>query len=210
MKIIDISVPINGKIPHWPGGTRAKLRRISKIKKEYGCNESSLDMNLHTGTHIDAPLHFISDGKTSNQILLNTFIGDVFVAHLPRVSKISSFELKTIKIPKGVKKVLFKTSNSLLWNKNIAQFNKKYVGITADGALWLAKQNFKLIGVDYLSVAGFDETVAVHKILLGKEMVLLEGINLSFVKSGLYGLICLPISILGTEASPVRAVLIKK
>lgn len=211
MKIIDISILINdkNKTPTWPGGNDLKIKSILNIKENI-CNETSIEMSSHIGTHIDAPFHFIAKGQLVDQFNLDIFIGTVFVAYLPKVKNITSFDLEKLKIPVGIKRILFKTENSLLWKKKISKFTKKYVGITSDGAIWLSKHNFKLIGVDYLSVAKFTETAEVHKILLSKKIVLLESIDLSKVKSGIYELVCLPLKISGLEASPTRAVLIKK
>lgn len=165
-------------------------------------------MGLHTGTHIDAPLHFIDEGKSIDELRLEIFIGPALVVHLPRVKEITAADLDKLKIKKNITRILFKTSNSSLWGKG-AQFKKDYVGLTVSAAKWLAKRNIKLVGVDYLSIAKFDEAVEVHKILLGKGMVLLEGINLSKVKPGIYQLMCLPIKFSNLEAAPVRAVLVK-
>jgi len=210
MKIIDISISVNNRISLWPGNQGLKLKRISDMKKGQAYNETSIDMNVHIGTHIDAPRHFIFSGKTIDQMALDAFIGTTFVAYLPKVKTISSADLEKVRIPKSVKRILFKTSNSLLWEKRVSKFEKEYVGITPDAAMWLSKRNFKLVGVDYLSVAKFDEAPEVHKILLKKGIALLEGINLSGVRPGKYELICLPIKIAGLEASSTRAVLIKK
>lgn len=209
MKIIDISVPVDDKTPRWPGSPGPKLKLVSDMKRGRAYNETSVEMNTHTGTHIDAPSHFISSGKSIDRVAPGTFIGAVLVAHVPGVKRISAADLEKLKIPTGVKRILFKTSNSVLWKKRVSEFKKGYVGITSDAAAWLSKRNFKLIGIDYLSVAKFDETAEVHRILL-KKAVLLESVNLSKVKPGMYELICLPIKMTGAEASPTRAVLIKK
>lgn len=208
MKIIDISVSIDKNIPVWPTASKPQYQQNLSLKKGHSANDSTLHMNLHTGTHIDAPSHFIKNGKTVDSLDPKIFIGPVFVAHFPKAKEIGVEELKKLKTPKNTERILFKTSNSALWG-GTSKFNKNYVGITTGGAKWLTKNNFKLIGVDYLSIAKYDDAVKVHCILLGKGVVLLEGIDLSKVKSGVYNLMCLPIKLANLEAAPVRAILTK-
>ncbi len=208
MKIIDISVPVDENTPVWPTASAPQCISTFSIEKGHSANDSTIHMGLHTGTHIDAPLHFIRDGRSVGAMPLEIFAGPALVVHLPRVKEISAAELAKIKVPKNVTRILFKTSNSVLWGKK-SQFKKDYVGLTADAAVWLSERNVGLIGVDYLSVAKFDDAVAVHKILLGKGVVLLEGIDLSKVKPGNYTLMCLPVKFSAMEAAPVRAVLTK-
>lgn len=209
MKIRDISVPVYTKIPLWPGVASPRFKKNKSIGKGDDVNDTSLEMNLHTGTHVDAPRHFSGTGKSIDQLPLETFIGPAFVAHLPRVKKITAKDLDTLRLPPGVTRLLFRTSNSLLWTKKTLRFKKEYVGLTTDAARWLVQHHIKLVGVDYVSVATFDEAAPVHKILLSKNVVLLEGINLAGVKQGTYQLICLPVNISDAEASPVRAILLK-
>lgn len=206
MKIIDISVAIDKNVPVWPTASPPQCVKTFNIEDGHPANDSAIQMGVHTGTHIDAPLHFINKGKSIDKLPLEIFIGPTRVVHLPRAKEITADDLDKLKIPKNITRILFKTSNSLLWSKG-AQFKKDYVGLTISAAKWLSKQKIKLVGVDYLSIAKFDEAVEVHKILLGKGTVLLEGINLSKVKPGIYQLICLPVKFSNLEASPARAVL---
>jgi arylformamidase len=208
MRIIDISVLANDKITIWPGNTSPQIRRLSDMKKGDAYNETSLEMNVHTGTHIDAPLHFISKGVSIDKSPLDIFIGPAFVAYLPKVKEITVKDLGKLSLPKGIKRILFKTSNSLLWEKKVKKFKKDYVGLTADAASWLVKRGIKLVGMDYLSIAKFGEAVAVHKILLGNNVYIIESLNLTGVKPSTYELICLPLKIADSEAAPVRAVLL--
>lgn len=210
MRIIDISVLVDDKVTIWPGNKHPQLKRVSNMKKGDAHNETSLEMNVHTGTHIDAPLHFLSNGKSTSQIDLKTFIGSVLVIDLSHVKEITSRDLDKIKLPRGTTRLLFKTSNSLFWDKNNSNFKKNYVGITPDAARWVVKRKFKLVGIDYLSVAKFEDAREVHCILLGKGIAILEGINLTNVQEGEYQLICFPIKIAKAEAAPVRAVLLTK
>jgi len=209
MKIIDISTTISNKMTIWPRGFVPKFTKISDMEKGCLFNDTNIEMNLHVGTHVESQSHFIVDGQTINDVTIDKFIGDVYVAVLSQAVDINLNELLRLNIPKGTKRLLFKTKNSDLRRDGVTEFKRDYVGITKDAAYWLVEHNFELIGVDYLSVAKFEEAVEVHKILLGKNIILLEGINLTDVDSGVYYLICLPVKILGTEAAPTRAILIK-
>ena len=210
MKIIDISASINHQIPVWPNSSGLCLTRVSKIGKKSVVNETHIEMNAHIGTHIDAPLHFISQGISVDKLPLDTFIGSAFVAYLPKVKEITVKDLEALSLPKGVKRILFKTSNSLLWEKKVKKFKKNYVGLTAEAASWLVKRGIKLVGMDYLSIAKFSEAIAVHKILLGNNVYIIESLNLTGIKPGIYELICLPLKIADSEAAPARAVLLTK
>mgnify|MGYP001560227284 CR=1 FL=1 len=208
--IIDISVPVNRAIPLWPNSSGLCLTRIANIGKKSVVNETHIEMNAHVGTHIDAPLHFIPKGTSIDKISLDVFIGEALVVYLPKVKEITARDLENLSLPKSIKRVLFKTSNSLLWDKKVKKFKQNYVGLTADAASWLAKRGVKLVGIDYLSIAKFSEAVPVHKILLGKNIYIIESLNLTGVKPGTYKLICLPLKITNSEAAPVRAVLLRK
>lgn len=209
MKIIDISVLVNEDITVWPGNKSPQLRRLSDMKKRDAYNETSLAMNVHSGTHLDAPLHFISKGQAINQMNLSIFIGRVFVADIRNAKEITANDLEKINLPKNIKRLLFKTSNSVLWNKKRPTFIKNYIGITPDAARWIVKRKLVLVGIDYLSIAKFSDTGTVHRALLKAGIAILEGINLTNVKEGEYQLIGFPIKIANAEGAPVRAVLIR-
>ena len=209
MRIIDISVPIDDKAPLWPGNIGPKTKRLSNIENGSEYNETSIEMNVHTGTHIDAPLHFIKNGQSIDKMNPSIFIGSVFIVHLPDVREITAKDLEKINLPKNVNRILFKTSNSLLWNKDNSEFEKEYVGITSDAATWLVEKKITLVGIDYISIATFKETVEVHNILLKEGIAVLEAINLINVEGDNYKLVCLPIKITNAEGAPARAVLIK-
>lgn len=209
MKIIDISIPLNKNTVLWPGSQKVKLKRLADMAKGNNYNENSLEMGLHSGTHLDAPLHFTSKGKPIDRVALEKFIGPVVVVDLPKVKKIEERDLNKIKLPKGTERILFKTSNSLPKNRKNSKFRKNYVSLTQSAARWIIKNKIKLVGIDYLSIADFKETVEVHNILLGAEVAVLENIDLSKVKAGEYELVCLPLNITGAEASPTRAVLLR-
>ena len=213
MKIFDISLPINPRMAVWPGDPPVKLQQLSAIAHGANANVSQIEMSVHTGTHIDAPNHFIDSGKTIDELPLEKLIGQVLVMEIDhKVDIITESVLE--KHPDGdllktAKKVLFKTRNSSLWKVHPTEFQSDYVGINKSGASYLAKMTLDLIGMDYLSVTSFTDTVEPHQILLAKGIIMLEGIDLSGVSGGLYQLYCLPLNIEGCDGAPARAILIQ-
>jgi arylformamidase len=201
-------------MPVWPGDPKVALRRLSKIKDGEMSNVSQIRMSVHTGTHIDAPKHFIEMGSTVEEIPLEKMLGRTLVMEIPDTTEVIS-EQVLMSHPQRealeqANKVLFKTKNSTLWNSSEGLFDEDYVGIDTSGATFLSKLPLDLIGVDYLSIASYNDTTKPHLILLEKEIVLLEGIDLSKVKEGEYTLYCLPLLISGCEGSPARAILMEK
>lgn len=213
MKIIDISVPITNTLPVWPGDPSVDLAKVSSITKGDSANVTRITMSVHTGTHIDAPKHFIDSDITVDQIPLKKLIGEVLVIEIDsQFNVISDAVLKThpeIYQLNQTKKVLFHTRNSRLWKQYPDSFEQKYVGIDTSGARYLQQFNLELIGIDYLSIAPFDDTDLPHQILLSGGSILLEGLDLSDVPGGFYKLYCLPLNILGCEGSPARVILIE-
>ncbi len=212
MNIFDISLPIDANMPVWPGDPSVILRQVSSIDRGDDANVSQIKMSVHTGTHIDAPKHFINNGKTIGQIPLEKLIGDVLVVSIDdEVEVISEEVLQNHPQRSSIEnasKILLKTRNSKLLNEHKNDFYEDYVGIDASGAAFLAQLDLDLIGIDYLSIAPFNDTTEPHLILLAKEIVLLEGIDLSNVEPGIYQLFCLPLSILTSEGAPARVILV--
>jgi len=211
--IYDISIPVSENTPVWPGDPKVTVRQLSRIKDGNSSNVSQIRMSVHTGTHIDAPKHFIDTGKTVDQIPLNKLTGETLVMSIPEeVDTISKEVIETHpqrELLNHTKKVLFRTKNSSLWHSQSPTFQKNYVGIDPSGAVLLAGLRMDLVGVDYLSIAPYSETAKPHLLLLEKEIVLLEGINLFGIPEGLYTLYCLPLLLSSCEGSPTRAILIK-
>ncbi|MBW6465041.1 MAG: cyclase family protein [Brevefilum sp.] len=214
MKIFDISVPITPEMPVWPGDPAVDLQQVSAIASGELANITHISMSVHTGTHIDAPKHFIDSGKTVGQIPLEKLVGEVLLMQMDdSVNVISELALQihpAFDLLKDSRKVLFRTRNSSLWRTSPNEFRMDYVGIDKSGAEFLAALGLDLIGVDYLSIAPFDETLTPHQTLLTKEIVLLEGLDLSNIPAGIYELYCLPISLPGCEGAPARVILVDR
>jgi len=207
-KIIDISIPISDKIPIWPGSNSPSLKLNSKISDGNDVNVSFLEMEIHTGTHFDAPYHFIETGKKSHDISLSEFVGTCFVINLIGNKVINSKVLENANIPNNCTKLLIR-SNDLL-HKNL-KFNKSYSALEESGAEWIAQNGIKLVGIDYLSIELFENNnFLAHKTLLKNDIIILEGLNLYDVENGFYELVALPLKLENCEAAPVRAILIKE
>ena len=207
---IDVTVPLKEGMAFWPGDITPQIERRRSMERGDGANNSAIHFGVHTGTHMDAPRHFIAKGKSIDQLPLDTSIGPARVIEIKDKVSIKSEELKQYNIKRG-ERILFKTANSpRCWQTD--NFVNDFVFITRDAAQFLVDAGVILIGVDYLSVGSpLDPEKALrpdtHQILLGAGLWLIEGMNLSAVSAGNYNLICLPLKLVDTEGSPVRAIL---
>ena len=210
MRIYDVSLPISGKLPTWPGDPKIMIDRFSKIEAGADANVTQISMCVHVGTHVDAPFHFLGgDTLTVERLSLNLLTGRAYVLQFPdEVGSIDSDILKKAQIPPRTRRLLFKTRNSTLWERAEAQFQRDFVAISADGAHFLVERGIKLVGVDYLSVAPFSAPVPTHRILLQAGIAVVEGLDLSKVSSGRYSMYCLPLKIAGADGAPARVILI--
>ena len=206
-KIIDITVPLTTEMPVWPGSKGIKITPTMQMDEGDSYNASRLDCDLHTGTHVDAPRHFLQNGTTVEHLPLDVLVGPSYVAHLPDAAHITPRNLTDLNLPSGIERLLLRTRNSELWAAKTIEFRKDFTALTHEAAQWIVDKGIKLIGVDYLSVQRFSDDSTTHQILLGADTVVLEGLNLFNVKAGFYELICLPLRIVGTEAAPARAIL---
>lgn len=210
MQTYDISLTISPSLPVWPGDPGIELERVSDIAKGDTANVTRMNMGAHTGTHVDAPFHFLG-GKapTVEKLSLRTLTGRAYVLHLPdEVDAINRKVLESMEVPPRTRRLLFRTRNSKHWADKARPFTKDFVAITADGAEFLVEHSIKLVGVDYLSVAPFDAPRPTHEILLKAGTVIVEGLDLSQVSQGRYTLYCLPLKLAGCDGAPARAILI--
>lgn len=209
MRTYDLTLTISPDIPVWPGDPPVGLERVSKIEEGSAANLSRVQMSVHTGTHVDAPFHFVEGGETVENLSLKTLMGRAYVAHLPdEVSLITSQHLENVDIPPRTRRVLLRTRNSRWWNLPYRPFQKDYVSLSEGAAEYLVNRGVKLVGVDYLSVAPFGNTVPTHKTLLEAGVVIVEGLNLSQVAQGRYSFYCLPLKLAGSDGAPARAILV--
>jgi arylformamidase len=202
---IDISVPLAPSTPIFEGDPTFHLEPAFTISGGAVCNVSRIDMGVHTGTHLDAPLHFIEGAPASESIPLEAGIGPAFVVDATSVqgAAITADDIAALAIPDDETRLLFKTRNSALWG--VAGFQSSFIGLDAGAAEELVTRGLALVGVDYLSVAPFGKGAETHLPLLSKGIAVLEGIDLRKVEPGPIDLICLPIRLLASDGVPARA-----
>ena len=210
MPIYDLSVPISDELPTYPSDPGIKIEDWAKLADGAGVNVSSLCFGAHTGTHVDAPAHFIEGAKKVESLELEVLIGEAEVIEVPDELLTIDEDFVARNCAPGTVRVLFKTRNSAFWATNNTAFRTDFTHLELKAARWLVERGVKLVGTDYLSIEKFgSQDHEVHRELLSREVVILEGLNLSDVPAGKYELICLPLRLrthLG-DGAPARAVL---
>ncbi|KAK3017067.1 hypothetical protein RJ639_006998 [Escallonia herrerae] len=226
-RIFDITHKLNPETPVGDSneGIGQFLSLSLSMKNGSLYNFSLMTLLVHSGTHVDAPGHvfdhYFDAGFDIDSLDLEVLNGPALLVDVPRDKNItggcinslilSAEVMKSLNIPKGVRRVLFRTLNTdrrLMWKK---EFDTSYVGFMKDGAQWLVDNtDIKLVGIDYLSVAAFDDLLPSHHVFLkDREIILVEGLKLDDIYSGIYTVHCLPLRLLGAEGSPIRCILIK-
>lgn len=206
--IYDISVTLGEEAIPFPGDPPFSRQMLVTIEESGVCSVSKLEMSAHSGTHIDMPAHFISGGKTLDDYPAGAFIRPARVISISDPVSVKAADIDGIDIAPE-EALLFKTANSATGRCKSGIYSKDFVYISPEAAMACIEKNVGLVGLDYITVEKHgDDTHPAHLKLLGNGILLLEGVNLKEVPPGQYTLICLPLKIIGGEASPVRAVLI--
>lgn len=204
-KFYDISLNIEEEMLSFPGDTVPQFNKIKRISDD-NYNLSNMTVSVHVGTHVDAPSHFIENGRTIEDIPPQRFMGEVQVIEIKDNKEIRKKELESIELNSN--KILFKTQNSNIISDNV--FHDNFVYLNHEAAEYLIELGIDFIGIDYITIESFDTTeFKIHKLLLKNDVIILEGINLKKVKPGNYRLVAPPLKLKGAEASPVRALLYK-
>jgi len=210
MTIYDISLTISPGLPTWPGDPKLELKQIESMDQGADANVTHISAAVHLGTHVDAPHHFLNDGRTVEDLPLDVLTGECYVVQLPDgIEAITAEVLERTEITHDMKRVLFGTRNSHYWAQGESTFQTDFVAITEDGAEWLVERGVQLVGVDYLSVAPYDDSIPTHTVLLKAGVVVVEGLNLSKIMRGFYQRYCLPLKIADSDGAPARAILIQ-
>jgi arylformamidase len=197
-------------LPVWPGDPAVVLEKVSSMDAGAHDNVSRLACGVHVGTHVDAPHHFLNDHRTVESLALDTLVGPAQVVQIPPDVKVVNAEaLEKAALPVGTERLLLKTSNSLLWERGENAFFPDFVAISEDGADWLVRYGIKLVGIDYLSVAPFHQSIPTHRALLSAGIIIVEGLDLSVIVPGSYNLTCLPLKLVGSDGAPARVILTK-
>jgi arylformamidase len=203
MKLYDISVPIRPGMIVYDGNPGVHLERVDSIPKGATANVSRLDFGVHTGTHVDAPLHFIEGAPGSESIKIETLIGTAHVIDATSVvGDLDAEALEHLDIPVA-DRVLLKTTNGRLWARD--SFSRDFIRLTGSGARHLIGKGVRVVGIDYLSIGDAEA----HQELLSAGVVPVEGLDLRAVEPGEYQLVCLPLRLEGSDGDPARAILMK-
>jgi arylformamidase len=205
-RFYDITLPIVEGMLTYPDDPGVSVRPHSRIADGDDANVTALAFGSHTGTHVDAASHFVDGGQTVDRLPLERLVGPVLVVHMPaNVTAMGPDELRGAGLD-GATRVLLRTRNAALLNGD--EFSEDFAYLTGDGARYLVDAGVELVGIDYLSVEAFDaEEPVAHRVLLEREVVILEGVDLREVPAGRYELLCLPLKLAGLDGAPVRAVL---
>ena len=211
MRIHDITLTLSADLPVWPGDPPISLTRVMQIETGDEANVTKLEMTVHAGTHVDAPYHFLGgDNPTVEDLPLDVLVGSAYVLQLPdAVDLITADVLRRYAFPPRIKRLLFKTRNSQLWERGEKEFQNDFVAVNPDGAQFLVEREVKLVGVDYLSIAPYQDGTPTHRVLLEAGIVVLEGLNLAQVAPGNYTLCALPLKIAEADGAPARVILIE-
>jgi arylformamidase len=203
---IDVSVTLHDGMVHWPDNPPVSITKQLDISKGDAANVSMLSMGSHTGTHMDAPLHFVPEGKGLDEMDLEATMGPARLIEIDDPVAVTADALEEHVIEAG-ERILFKTRNSdRPWVDQ--PFDEGFVYVSAGAAAHLAARGVRVVGVDYLSVGGFkSDGVETHTALLEAGIWVIEGLDLSRVSAGEYELICLPLKILRSDGAPARAIL---
>jgi arylformamidase len=203
---IDVSVTVRSGMPHWPDNPPIVMERVMDLRRGDAANVSHLAMGVHSGTHMDGPVHFIHEGPGLDEMPLSATMGEARVVQIEDPKEITAEELARHGLRAG-ERVLFRTSNSIrCWQA--PSFIEDFVYISEQAARYLAETRVRTVGVDYLSVGGYHaDGPLIHRILLEAGIWIIEGLDLSPVTGGRYEMICLPVKLHGSDGAPARAIL---
>jgi arylformamidase len=201
----DISVPIRDGMATFDGDPLVSLGRASSMADGAICNISRLDFGVHSGTHVDAPVHFIDGAVGIESVAFDVLIGPALIVDARGVTgNFDRAAIESLDIPAGTERLLFRSRNSELWNN--PAFDRSFAAVTPDGAEALVELGLRLVGNDYLSIAPYGDPTPTHVTLLGAGIAVLEGLDLRAIEPGRYDLICLPLRIPGSDGGPARVV----
>jgi len=205
-RVIDISVPNARGMHVYPGDPVLRVESVRRIAQGDPCNLSLLTLGSHTGTHVDAPYHFLADGPRLGDVGLDRMIGEALVADLRGRAAIDAAALEDVALRHG-DILLCRTDNSCRWEA--PEFQRDFAYLTEDAADLLVARGVRAVGMDYLSIERFgSEGFPVHHRLLGAGVFVIEGLDLRAVEPGRYTLVCLPLKFPELDGAPARAVLL--
>src|SRR5215470_12620641 len=199
---VDVTVPIQHEMVHYPGDPAVELRVTKHLDWGDPATVSHLSLGVHTGTHVDAPVHFIGGAPGVDEFSIDAMIGPARVIEIFGKEICTAQDLAAYDIREG-ERLLLRTNNSTrCWNVDC--FVEDYAHLDTSAARMLADRRVRMVGIDYLSIGRGSEGPEVHRILLGEGIVIVEGLDLSRVTAGFYDVVCLPLKILGGDGAPAR------
>ena len=202
---LDVTVPIRDGMVHWPGDPEVRVTRVQALEHGHPATVTQLDLGVHAGTHVDAPVHFIIGAPGIHELPLGRLLGPARVVALPDARTITAEAIEDV-APVAGERLLFRTDNSTrCWRDD--RFVPDYTYLSLAGARALSAHQVATVGVDYLSIGGGDDGPAIHRALLEADICVIEGLNLSEIAPGLYDLICLPLRIHDADGAPARVLL---
>ena len=205
-RVLDISVPNVAGMHVYPGDPVPRIEAVRQIRSGDACNLSLLTLGSHTGTHVDAPYHFLADGPRLGDVPLDRMVGEALVADLRGRAVIDAAALVDVDLRPG-DILVCRTDNSRRWEA--PEFQRDFVYLTEDAARFLVARGVRAVGMDYLSIERFGSTdFPVHHILLGAGVFVIEGLDLRAVEPGRYTLVCLPLKFPDLDGAPARAILL--
>ncbi|HEU4760241.1 MAG TPA: cyclase family protein [Dehalococcoidia bacterium] len=207
MAVYDISVPLAPGMVTYAGEPGPHLDFHSLISRGDSANVSALSLGSHTGTHVDAPRHFLDGAATVEAFPLEALVGPAHVIEHAGPGHVTAADLAAAALPDDTRRLLVKTTNGRFWDDD--EFHTDFIGLASDAAPWLVERGYLLVGIDYLSIERFHAPGhPVHKTLLGAGVVILEGLDLRRVAAGRYFLVCAPLKLVGAEGAPARVFLL--
>jgi arylformamidase len=203
---IDVSVPVRDGMIVYAGDPEVRIERVTDISRGDPANVSRMELGAHTGTHVDAPLHFLDGAPGVDRLALDALIGPAVVADARGArGDVDAAALAALDVPAGTERLLLRTRNEGLWDRD--GFTRDYVGVTDDAARALVDMGVWLVGIDYLSIAPASDPAPTHTTLLGAGVVIVEGLDLREAPPGDYELVVLPLRLVGGDGAPARALL---
>jgi arylformamidase len=201
VELIDVTVPIRPGMVTYPGDPTVQTELHSAIGRGDVVNLTRIDFGVHSGTHVDAPRHFLEGTGGVEALPLDALLGPAAVVYArPVEGVLDRATLEGLALP-DVPRLLFRTSNSELWERT--EFVRAFVHFVRSGAEVLVERGVRLVGIDYLSIGDEDA----HRVLLGAGIVVVEGLDLRQAGPGEYELLCLPMKIEGADGAPARVLL---
>lgn len=209
MAVYDVSVPLRPDMPTYVGEPGPRLDFHSLIARGNSANVSALSLGSHTGTHVDAPHHFLDGAPTVEALPLDAMVGPAHVVEYSGDGHLTAADLEAAGLPDDARRLLLKTGNGRFWDDDA--FHTDFIGLAADAARWLLGRGIRLVGIDYLSIEQFrSPTHEVHKTLLEAGVVIVEGLDLRQVAPGPYFLVCAPLRVVGADGAPARVFLLDR